>query len=255
MPKDADYALLCDASTASPSCESQADRAGWVELSAFRKQTPAGLCSRVHGRNGRFVAAFRSNGELLDWDADAGSAIGLYSCQVVDALMLVAEMQADGIPLSRISFTGRSLGAGLAGALAVFFGVRAVTFAAPLERPAVDVPFLLTVTDFGLYPVAHYYEAYASHLSKLGTVQPDAGFLAYSEAWRAGRSSGRLLYQAREGLVQEIFTGEAMPELPGLRLDPCVAEPAPIAPGRHAMRLAALLTASLPAPRSDMALH
>lgn len=236
---------VCDTSPRSPV---RAGPVGWVELAAFRKEAAQGFRARLYGKEGRFIVALRGTGNPRDWDTDVSGAVGLYSSQVAEALKLVAEMQVAGIPMCRTCFTGRSLGGGLAAVMAVFFARGAVVFAAPCERPAIDVPFLLTVTDFCQHSIACYYEGYMTHLSTLGPVPPDAGFLAYRNAWQQGRTAGRDLFQAREGLVREICTDRARQGAAG---QPAGANRL----RRNVVRLAALLTASLPEPRSDVALH
>jgi pimeloyl-ACP methyl ester carboxylesterase len=69
------------------------------------------------------------------WNGNIPAARGSYSDQVIDAIELVADTIAK-YGKNNITFTGHSLGAGLASLMAVFFDLPAVTF-----DPA---PFALT---------------------------------------------------------------------------------------------------------------
>ena len=75
--------------------------------------------------------------------ANVPAALGFYSSQVLKVMKLYIETRLAN-PTASITFTGHSLGGGLASLMAVYFGKPATTFdAAPFQASAVK-PGLLT---------------------------------------------------------------------------------------------------------------
>lgn len=137
------------------------------------------------GRLGFSAGAFVSSSEiviaftgtepgLMDWvtgNIPAGAAI-YYSTQIADAIKFVADvMAAPGSAGKTITFTGHSLGGGLASLMAIYFSLPARVFdEAPFEASARN-PFLVNV----------YYAEYLARQTLLGR-SVAAGFQSYAAA-------------------------------------------------------------------------
>ncbi len=100
---------------------------GWTQVIGYNRDDPngSGFGARVfrNASTGEYVVAFRgSDAEWNDWTgANLALATGDRALQLEQALWLIADMQKDGISLSDVTFTGHSLGGGLATLAAAFF--------------------------------------------------------------------------------------------------------------------------------------
>lgn len=140
MADKLDYALLANRVYRRPD-ENKIDLpAEWKELAWFDDDAITGYSSGVYQRNGEIVISFTGTNEakLVDFAfANIPAGGGIASPQVVQAMKLVMQVMA-AHPGAPISFTGHSLGGGLASLMAVFFNLNATTFdAAPFEATAV----------------------------------------------------------------------------------------------------------------------
>ncbi|MGO9446883.1 MAG: lipase family protein, partial [Thiobacillaceae bacterium] len=73
------------------------------------------------------VISYAGTGTAVDWLANVGSAFGVTTTQLEQAAEYYLEVKTAN-PGATISFTGHSLGGGLASLMAVFFNLPAVTF-------------------------------------------------------------------------------------------------------------------------------
>ena len=98
----------------------------WAE---FNHQVKSGGFEAVSFQRGNeIVISFAGTGPgLTDWDANSGLALGLGSEQLRQAAIYYLEVKSAN-PSATISFTGHSLGGGLASLMGVMFDERAVTF-------------------------------------------------------------------------------------------------------------------------------
>ena len=77
---------------------------------------------------------------FVDWIANSDLARGSMSSQLVQAALYYLEVKAANPPGTVISFTGHSLGGGLAALMAVFFDEQAITFdQAPFENSSASI--------------------------------------------------------------------------------------------------------------------
>lgn len=133
-----EYALL--SASAYQSARSGANRiapafqSGWIEkIDYYSHREETGFEAKVFQRATEIVIAFTGTDEWQDWLTNVGAYLGLVTRQLEQAAGLYARVVKDN-PEAQITFTGHSLGGGLAALLGVFFDRPAVTFdQAPFE--------------------------------------------------------------------------------------------------------------------------
>jgi hypothetical protein len=130
--------------------------AGWQEVPLSHVVLPSGF-EAVSFRNsvsGDVVVAFAGTTDLVDWVANFGLGSGVGSHQLREAAAYYLEIKAAN-PTAEISFTGHSLGGGLAALMGVFFNRRVITFdQAPFANSATnairdDLVNYLTSSGYG----------------------------------------------------------------------------------------------------------
>jgi len=90
--------------------------------------TTSGFEAISFQKGNEIVISFAGTGSGVDWLANLANGIGLTSDQLRQAADYYLKVKAANPPGTIISFTGHSLGGGLASLMAVFFGETAVTF-------------------------------------------------------------------------------------------------------------------------------
>ena len=104
---------------------------GWNEPLDERKVLPSGFEAGYFQRDKDIVISYAGTGPGLDvdWVANCALALGLWSDQLGEAAAYYLQIRSDSrYKESNISFTGHSLGGGLAALISVFFGGTASTF-------------------------------------------------------------------------------------------------------------------------------
>ncbi len=107
---------------------------GWTEF--FPQQESSGFEAVSFQRGNEIVISFAGTGSNVDWWANGGGFFGVTSDQLRQAADYYLQVKTAN-PNAIISFTGHSLGGGLASLMAVFFGETATTFdQAPFRNSA-----------------------------------------------------------------------------------------------------------------------
>jgi RTX calcium-binding nonapeptide repeat (4 copies) len=222
-----------------------------------------GFSASVYKKGTEYVVAFRgSDGTLKAVDmavANAPGVTGFFDKQIQLALVVIAKLQKqEGLTnLDSVSFTGHSLGGGLASVVGTFFNCKAVTFEeAPFENSAVDSLYIPNAPFNIEHTVAEYFDNYIKALSSesLGGTYIDADFTSYVASWYTSRAAGLAAFGAREVLVTDhyvlggpvvILDTPATPAIASSRQSFDIGYQGLIGSfARHDMRVIALLTAS-----------
>lgn len=137
MATEIEYALMAGASYISTRSDINRFPAppGWTEILEFRRSDPStGFEAASFTKGTDIVISFAGtnpNDGILppgpDNTANIGLAQGFGSIQLLQAAEYYLQVQAAN-PTATITFTGHSLGGGLAALMGVFFGKRAMTF-------------------------------------------------------------------------------------------------------------------------------
>lgn len=118
---------------------------GWTAF--FPKQEASGFEAVSFQKGSEIVISFAGTGSNVDWWANAGGAFGVTSDQLRQAADYYLQVKAVN-PSATISFTGHSLGGGLASLMAVFFGGAATTFDQAPFRNSASVAVAATLKDY-----------------------------------------------------------------------------------------------------------
>jgi hypothetical protein len=134
MATTIEYALMAGASYISTRSENNWFPApqGWTEITDLRRNDPNSGFEAISFTMGNDIVisyAGTNPNSLLDPDnaANIGLATGFGSTQLLQAAEYYLQIKAAN-PMANITFTGHSLGGGLAALIGVFFGKQAVTF-------------------------------------------------------------------------------------------------------------------------------
>ena len=138
---------------------------GWSEVQGSHISMSSGFEAVSFTNGSEIVISFAGTGPGLnvDWLANSGLALGLGSEQLKQAALYYLEVKAAN-PGAIISFTGHSLGGGLAALMGVLFDEKAVTFD---QAPFANSATALVKTDLISYLLAHGYDQ--SQLAILAT--------------------------------------------------------------------------------------
>ena len=164
---------------------------GWKELSWARDAAFSGFSAGVYQKGNDIVISYTGTNEGKAADfvlANVPIGLGATSVQVKEAMRLYFETKA-AYPEANISFTGHSLGGGLASMMAVFFQKEAVIFdAAPFELGARNPESLLS---YRAWAIANGFTD-AAFNSFTSTIDP-ADFAARENSVRSIALQGEIL--------------------------------------------------------------
>ena len=173
---------------------------GW---NSFNHRALPGGFEAISFTNGtRIVISFAGTGPgllpgspgFVDWIANSDLARGSMSSQLVQAALYYLEVKAANPPGTVISFTGHSLGGGLAALMAVFFDEQAVTFdQAPFENSSAII-----IRD----ELEFFLNGYGYSDADLTALVPE--FMTYSEGTRTANVTG--YYVEGEALHHPLFS-------------------------------------------------
>ena len=163
MPATIDYALLATRVYAASVDNRTGVPAGWTEQRWEPDYNLSGFSAGAYRNGSEVVIAYTGTNQDLDWVSDILGGTGIVPApQVFDAMRFYLDVKAANHGAT-ITFTGHSLGGGLASLMAVFFDKQATVFdEAPFQLSAIN-PVLLgsleaslllngyTDLDFALY--------------------------------------------------------------------------------------------------------
>lgn len=118
---------------------------GWTEF--FLQQQPSGFEAVSFQKGNEIVISFAGTGSNVDWWANAGGFFGVTSEQLEQAADYYLQVKAANTG-ANISFTGHSLGGGLASLMGVFFGETATTFDQAPFRNSASVSVATTLKEY-----------------------------------------------------------------------------------------------------------
>lgn len=182
MASDLEYAQMATGVYASGEVNKTPDASGWEHLQLFRHEDDiSGFSASAYLKGGEIVISFAGTNEGVDWNSNIPAAGGLGAWQIVEALDYAFRVKA-AYSEATISFTGHSLGGGLASVVAVMLGLTAKVFdPAPFELSARNPLVLAQVYVQAL--VRQYDDSNLNiYLSTMGAVfsQREAGVFRYS---------------------------------------------------------------------------
>jgi hypothetical protein len=190
MPSSRDYALFSANSYAASTIVVNENNAipipdGWVSIER-RANDDTGFLARAYTNGSEIVIAYAGTTweegmKSLDWTNGniPGAIGGPLAKQIVDAARFYLDVRKAN-PSATISFTGHSLGGGLASLMAVYFDKAAYTFdEAPFERSADSASIVNALrqqlgADYSLADLAPEFSAYVpgtNNLAREGRVQ------------------------------------------------------------------------------------
>lgn len=132
MTTNIEYALLAGASYRSTRDPLNRfpipNDSGWAEIpGTYRSLNDSGFEAAAFKRGTEIVISYSGTGTAIDWAANVGLATGVGSDQLRQAAEYYLQVKAENSGAT-ITFTGHSLGGGLAALMGVFFGQQAITF-------------------------------------------------------------------------------------------------------------------------------
>jgi Lipase (class 3) len=120
---------------------------GWIEQ-RHEVNDASGFEAISFKKGTEIVISFAGTGSNVDWWANAGGFFGVTTEQLRQAADYYLEVKTANPPGTIISFTGHSLGGGLASLMAVFFGETATTFDQAPFRSSASVAVATTLKDY-----------------------------------------------------------------------------------------------------------
>ena len=210
-----DYALLAT-SAYKTSDNNLIEVGGWTVLPQFTKNSSSGFYAKANSNTdgSEVVIAFSGTTPgVKDWLNGNAAAIQFPAIQVIEAMKFYLDVKAAN-PDANITFTGHSLGGGLAALMAIFFDKQAVVFdEAPFGGTASNLTLLLTYE--GLLLADGYmsldFSAYIASVAILGPV---------SNFYLPRESNVTHIYLENEALVyvRALFNTIAGTELPPIKM-------------------------------------
>ena len=129
---------------------------GWIERIDKTQSLPSGFEATYFTKGDEIVISFAGTGSNVDWWANADGFFGVTSTQLEQAADYYLQVKASAPVGASISFTGHSLGGGLASLMAVFFGETAVTFDQAPFRNSASVAVANTLLSYLSDPARGY---------------------------------------------------------------------------------------------------
>jgi len=144
---------------------------GWTQL-VWQSDDVLGFSAGAYRNGGEVVIAYAGTNETLDWLSGNSAALGLPAAQVFDAMRFYLDVKAANPDATSFSFTGHSLGGGLASLMAVFFDKQATVFdEAPFQLTAID-PLILSALEVSLLATGYTDLDFALYNASFATLFP-----------------------------------------------------------------------------------
>lgn len=148
---------------------------GWVEFShvpndAYPTTLSFEASAFQNTSTGEIVIAYAGTAQLTDWVTNLTLGTGFSSSQLEQAALYYLQIKQAN-PTATISFTGHSLGGGLAALMGVMFDERAVAFD--------QAPFALSANALTRSGLENYLNDHGFSDSLLATLAPE--FISYSD--------------------------------------------------------------------------
>lgn len=173
MPSDIEYALFSTRVYAASDRNRTGVPAGWTELTWQADYNLSGFSAGAYRRGNEVVIAYTGTNESIDWLSNGLAGTGLLPApQIFDAMRFYLEVKAANSDATSFTFTGHSLGAGLASLMAVFFDKQATVFdEAPFQPSAIN-PVLLASLQASLLLTGYSDLDFALYYASFGTLFP-----------------------------------------------------------------------------------
>lgn len=141
MPSDIEYALLSTRVYAASSENRAGLPEGWTEQSWQPDAGFSGFSAGAYRRGGEVVIAYTGTNQTADWFNGNVAAVGglAPAGQIFEAMRFYLDVKAANPDATSFTFTGHSLGGGLASLMSVFFDKQALVFD--------EAPFLLSAAN------------------------------------------------------------------------------------------------------------
>lgn len=144
---------------------------GWTERPWQKDYLATGFSAGAYQKGNEIVIAYAGTNQINDWLTGNSAALGLPAPQIFDAMRFYLDIKAAN-PGASISFTGHSLGGGLASLMAVFFNKPAVVFdEAPFQMTAID-PLIVSALEVSLLAAGYTDLDFALYSASFATLFP-----------------------------------------------------------------------------------
>jgi Ca2+-binding RTX toxin-like protein len=168
-----DYALLATRVYAASFDNRTGVPAGWTELTWQADYNSSGFSAGAYRQGSEVVIAYTGTNQTLDWFLGNTAGLGLLPApQVFEAMRFYLDVKAANPDATSFTFTGHSLGGGLASLMAVFFDKQATVFdEAPFQLSAIN-PVLLSSLEASLLLNGYTDLDFALYNASFGTMFP-----------------------------------------------------------------------------------
>ncbi len=145
---------------------------GWTEIAYSPDYNFSGFSAGAYKNGNQIVISYTGTNDKVDWLYGNSAATGLLpSQQVYEAMRFFLDIKAAN-PGATFSFTGHSLGGGLASLMAVFFDKPATVFdEAPFQLTALN-PIILSALELSLLAGGYTDLEFATYNLSLGALFP-----------------------------------------------------------------------------------
>ena len=142
------------------------DPAGWTRID-WQPDQWTGFSAGVYKNGNNIVISYTGTNDAIADPANWTAGLGLPLPQIYDAMAYYFAFRA-AYPTANITFTGHSLGGGLASLMAVFFDKQAVVFDEAPFQPAAVNPLLLPALAAAMVTAGYVDDALVAYIASGG---------------------------------------------------------------------------------------